>query len=264
MIATDFEYDGVLLSDLGFMICQFDESGGFVSSSAGSTLNITTVAQNSGRRHIIVGADYKDRNEQSFSICKRDGSRVTSDEYGLIMRWLNRSVFCELTILTLDWQRIHFMCTFNLAKVEHRGSIIGFDLTAITNSTFGWGDPIQDDFVIPSAGDSHDILDESDEIGYSYPDSIKITCNASGDLMIVNSTEPGRKTVITGCVTGEVIQFNGKTFEISSDSEDNIYDRFNYNYVRISNTSSNSTNSLTFSLPCDVSLTYTPVRKVVF
>lgn len=46
MTATDFEYDGILLSSICFIVCQFDESSGFASSSAGSTLTFTTVSQN--------------------------------------------------------------------------------------------------------------------------------------------------------------------------------------------------------------------------
>lgn len=264
MTATDFEYDGLLLSDLGFMICQFDESTGFNTSSAGSILDVTTIMQNSGRKHLLVNSKYNERCEPEFSICKKDGTQVSTDEFAFIMHWLNRPQFSELTILTPEWQRIHFMCVFNVNKVEHRGKIIGFKLTAITNSAFGCGDPIQLDFEISESNGTQDILDESDEIGYEYPDYLKIVCNSAGDLVISNSMEASRKSIFSGCVAGETIEINGKTMEVSSTSDSNIYDRFNYNYPRIENTALNSINSFTFSLPCSVSLTYTPTRKVVF
>lgn len=264
MTATDFEYDGLLLSDLGFMICQFDESTGFASSSAGSNLDVTTIMQNSGRKHLIVNSSYQDSYSPTFSICKKSGGQISTDEYGFIMHWLNRPKFCKLVILTPDWQQINYMCVFNLEKVEHRGKIIGFNLTAITDSAFGWGDPIQDDFVIETAYGTHDILDESDEIGYAYPDSLKITCQGDGDLIVSNSIEPDRRMKISDCTSGEIIELNGKTFEVSSSTDDNIYDRFNFTYLRIANTSLDAINTLRFTLPCSVSLIYTPARKVVF
>ena len=264
MTATDFEYDGLLLYDIGFMICQFDESTGFTSSSAGSNLNVTTIMQNSGRKHLLVNSKYSDKCEPEFSICKKCGAEVSTDEFAFIMHWLNRPQFSKLTILTPDWQQISFMCVFNVDKVEHRGKIVGFNLTAITNSAFGCGDEIQADFEIQAANGTQEILDESDEIGYTYPDYLKITCAATGDLVITNSVEPTRETVFSNCSAGEVIEVNGKTLEIKSSSESNIYDRFNYNYLRISNTLLDAINTLKFSLPCSVSLIYTPARKVVF
>lgn len=264
MTAADFEYDGLLLSDLGFMICQFDEATGFSSSSAGSTLDVTTVIQNSGRKHIMVGSTYKDANEPEFSICKKDGSIITTDEYGLIMHWLNRAAFYKLTILTADWQQISFMCTFNIEKVEHRGRIVGFNLMAITNSTFGWGDQLDYEFSIPAADGSYDILDESEEIGCLYLDSLEVTCSGAGDLCIINSIEPDRKTIVKDCAAGEIIKFDGKTLVVTSSVDPKIYDRFNFNYVRIANTLIDSINTLSFSIPCTVKLSYTPARKVVF
>lgn len=264
MITSDFEYDGQLLSSLGFMICQFDESGGFNTSSAGSDLTITTVAQNGGKRHALVDARYKTNFETTFSICKIDGSAVSTGEYEYIMRWLNRQTFNELVIFPMDTEAVHFNGTFNVDKVEFRGSIVGFTLDFISDSVFGWGDEIIAGFTISSANDTYTIVDESAEIGYLYPDQIKITLSSAGTLIITNSIEPQRETIIKNCIAGEVITIYGRTLYIDTSASRNIYDSFNFVYPRLANSITESKNKLTFSLPCAVSIAYTPSKKVVF
>ena len=265
MTASDFEYDGLLLSSICFMVCQFDEGSGFQSSSAGSTLTMTTISQNNGRRKYIVNSVYEDVFSPTISICKPDGSTVTTDEYEFIMHWLNRPDFHKLTIMTPEWQRINFNCTCaNIEKVEFRGRIVGFNLQFQADSAFGWGDQISEEFTIPSANGSYEINDQSDELGFLYPDSMEISCSNAGDMTITNTAEPERATTISSCTNGETILINGTTLEITSSTGRNVYDSFNFNYPRIVNSVMDSINTFTFSLPCSVTISYTPIRKAVF
>ena len=41
-----------------------------------------------------------------------------------------------------------------------------------------------------------------------------------------------------------------------------IQNDFNYNFFRISNTEDKIVNDITFSIPCEVELTYSPIKKV--
>lgn len=265
MTATDFEYDGLLLSSICFMVCQFDEGSGFQSSSAGSALTMTTVSQNNGKRKYIVNSIYEEVFSPTISICKPDGSTVTTDEYEFIMHWLNRPDFHRLTIMTPEWQRINFNCTCSsIEKVEFRGRIVGFNLQFQADSAFGWGDQISEEFVISSANGSYEINDQSDEIGFIYPDSLEIQCSSVGDLTIKNSAEENRATTIKQCSNGETITINGRTLEITSSTGRNVYDYFNFNYPRIVNSVLDTINTFSFSIPCTCKITYTPVRKVVF
>lgn len=262
MTASDFQYDGVNLSDEGFMICQFDESPGFSSSSAGATMEVTTVPQFSGRKYVNVGTSYDERFTTTFSICKINGKPVTTTEYSSIMRWLNRPEFHSLTIMSTLYQDVTFHCTFNIEKVEFCGSIVGFNLLLISDSAFGWGDQVSYEFNIGAAGGVYEINNTSDEIGYIYPDYLKITCAADGDLVIANALE-NRSTEIKGCSNGEVLEFNGNTMAFKSSTGRNVYDSFNFNFLRLATTYDNRTNAFTFSIPCSVELTFTPTKKVV-
>lgn len=54
MYATDFEYDGKKLSDMGFLICNFDSNGLNVINT-GSKITFNKVAMHSGKKYSLVG-----------------------------------------------------------------------------------------------------------------------------------------------------------------------------------------------------------------
>ena len=235
MQAVDFKYDNRLLSDLGMEIVHFDGSTGFASSSAGSTLNISTIAKSGGRVHSVVGAHYDDVFMAEIDICKPDGATITMEEYRFIMHWLNRKEYHELIIMTDLWSPIHFNGTFDeITKVEHCGRIVGFTLHFTSNAPFGFGTQIQDTFYL-NENTSHRIEDNSDERGDIPFDSFVITCGDSGDLELTNAFD-NRKTVIKNCTVGEVITINGKTMTVTSSLNRNVYDDFNFVYPMLSTT----------------------------
>ena len=103
------------------------------------------------------------------------------------------------------------------------------------------------------------INDTSYEEGYIYP-HMEIIVNADGDLHIHNAIE-NRNTIISGCLTDEIITMDYPVIQ-SSISSHNIQNDFNWNFFRIANTYDNSRNDLTISLPCSIKLTYSPIVKV--
>lgn len=263
MIATDFMYDGIFLSDFGYIMCRFDDSGGLNTTSAGSQLTFNKVAVGNGERYYIAGAHYDECFETSFDICKCDADTVTLDEYSSLMRWLNRKEVHELLIRTTEWDAIRYYGTFNVSKIEVEDRIIGFTLYFTSNSPFGRMAQETDTFTISSADGSIVIYDESDEIGFIYPDYLEIKCNSGGDLTITNSMD-GRMTSIKGCAKGEVIVFDGTVSTVTTSAQRKILNSFNFVFPRIGNTAATAENRWTFSLPCDVTLKYSPIRKVVF
>ena len=295
MKAVNFEYDGRYLSDVGFEIVQFDESGGFQYTTAGSELSLSTISTHGGKRHYLVNAVYDEVFVGNISICKPDGSTVSSSEYSFIMRWLNKKTFAPLKILTSDLGDVNFVGTFaSIDKVEHLGRIIGFNLTFTTNAPFGWGDQETDSFNISSSS-PHVITNISEESGELPFDELIITCNAAGTLKLTNEAN-GLTTIITGCTSGEVITINGQLLTVTSSTGRNVYDSFNFVYPQLTNTTSldsvigvdtttyivtrsneevvtrsgenilvyGPVNGFTSTLSCDIIAKYTPIRKVVF
>lgn len=267
MTCTDFQYDGIRLSDLGYMICQFDESGGFASSTAGSQLTFAKVSRNSGRYYLLAGSRYDVPFETSISICKPTGKAFTVAEYAELMRWLNRPDFHDLYIgyddAESEYDDIHFRGTFNVDKVEFRGKLIGFDLTFTSDGPFAYGEQRTYNFTL-NGSNTYTIYEESDEIGYVYPDSLVVTCTEDGDLRLTNSIE-NRSTSIENVSANEALTFEATVSTLtSSDSSHAVMNDFNFTFFRLANTLEERANVISSNIACTVALTYTPRRKVVF
>ena len=123
---------------------------------------------------------------------------------------------------------------------------------------------LQDDVVFSgelNANGNVTINDLSTEIGYIYPTLI-ISCLDSGNLSIYNDFDQ-RTTTINNCSANEKIVFSKYLQIESSESSHNVYDDFNYTFLRIGNNFVTGENVLTFSLPCEYIITYNPIRKVL-
>lgn len=263
MTATDFEYAGEFLSEHGFMICQFGESSGFATSSAGSKLSFGKTAQGTSKRFVFSSVKYDTAFEGPISVCKQDGGFVTEEEYSSMLRWLNRTVPNELRIIDPLYWDIFFTGSFNIDKVEHRGKVVGFTINFVSTAPFGHLCPITEKFSLDGKK-TKTIIDFSDEVGYVYPSDMKIICTEDGDLKIHNSIED-RTMVILNCLNGEEIRLDCENQIIQTSNEDHkICDDFNFLFFRLANNYETNENILSSNIPCEVMFTYKPNKKVVF
>ena len=69
MIVYDFEFDGIRLSDMGFVICNFDKSQ-METTSSGSEIAFNTVKTLNGCKYELVKSTYDTCLQTIFSICK--------------------------------------------------------------------------------------------------------------------------------------------------------------------------------------------------
>lgn len=265
MKSTNFEYDGLLLSDKGFMICTFS-SDGISTVSGGSNITFNTISKQHGVINELVSTDYQDVLTTTFHICKNPcGGRIQQDqfitleEYRDLMRWLNRKEYLEFRFLDDEWYYVFFEGTFNINQIIYMDNIVGLELTLITNRPFAIGQERKIIINNVLENGTYIIKDDSDEIGYIYP-KMKITCNSSGNLSINNSIE-NRTTYIKSCSYGEVLTFDYPVIS-SSLTHANLQNDFNWNFFRLANTFDNNKNELTISIPCDIEITYRPIIKV--
>lgn len=268
MKALDFKYDGCYLSDFGCIVCTF----GAVDKeeySIGSQITFNTTPVNFGKRNYLTSIKYEECITAEFEICKNVDNLMdkkmryfTVEEQRELSRWLNRSSFLPLEIIDCGYETICFEGSFNLSKIEVANNVLGFLLELTTNRPFALGHTFTKRATVSSAGGSLNIQDMSDEIGYVYPD-ITITCNESGDLSISNSMD-SRVTKISNCSSGEKITIGSNLLISTSNTthQKTIMNDFNFVFPRISNTFKSRSNTLTFSIPCDVVVSYSPVRKV--
>lgn len=273
--AIDLNYDGISLSDFGFIVCDFDHSDGATIAEAGSTIEFNKISYNNGKKWSLVNAKYNDCIQTTFDICKdpdysENGDlSISDDEYRDIARWLNRKEFCKLFFIYDDPDNRDFRyynASFNLQKIKIAETLCGIRLTMETDKPFGYGQEKKHVLDVVNTSATYEIKDMSDEIGILYP-SVTIQCVESGNLTITNKDDINGSsficnTVIKNCSAGEIITFNGETGIIESSliSHD-IANDFNYDFFKLSNSYKNRNNYLSFSIKCVFNLTYSPVVK---
>lgn len=266
MKAYDFEYDGLRLSDKGFMICKFD-SDSVETISNGSEITFNTVSTMNGQKHELTSSEYGDCLTATFQICKNictyDESAVSLDDMRDIMRWLNRKSFHKFKLRDDEYTNIYFEASFNVSKIEVGGFIRGFELEMFTNRPFGFREPVTININNLQAEEIKTIYSQSDEEGYLYPD-MEIAIESDGDFKMYNSMEPDREMNIANCKAGEVIKINYPLISSSlgEDRTTKIQNDFNWVYFRIATLFKNRLNNITTSLPCSMKIKYTPIVKV--
>lgn len=262
MKSYNFEYDGLKLSDFGFIICNFG-SEGLQTISNGSQITFNTVSSLNGAKHELTSTEYNNCLESVFQICKNpcdsNNSEISIEELRALSKWLNRKGFYKFKILNDEYLDIYFEASFNISKIEFNGKLCGLELSLKTNRPFALQEPKKITLKNLEANGEKSIIDYSDVEGYIYPE-IEITINESGDFSIYNAIED-RTTFIANCVVGEVIKMNYPIIE-SSVSSHEIQNDFNWNFFRIANTFRNNINKLIISLPCTIKLNYSPTVKV--
>lgn len=263
MKAYDFSYNGVRLSDLGYMICRFD-SGGIDTVSVGSEISFNTIPTLNGIKHELTSSSYEDCLSFTLQICKNqcdrnDDLEISVDEFRDLMRWLNQKNFYKFRIINDEYTGIYFEASFNVSKVEADGKIIGLELEAVTNRPFAVQDPVIMKFDNSTPNVVRSFNSVSDESGFIYPD-MKIEIKQDGDLTI-NSITEGRNTVIKGCKAGEIITIDHPVIK-SSDAKHKVQNDFNWVFYRVSTTFKDTKNKFTASLPCIITMTYSPIAKV--
>ena len=269
MYAKDFEYDGHKLSDFGFIVCSFNGAGDVETVSAGSEITFNKVSHHQGKKQSLTSTKYERCIQSVFQICKNPcaGSKsiITDEEYRNIMRWLNRREFLPFKPIFSDEQKedVYYNASFNVNKIMANGKLYGLELNMETDKPFGYGSLITEDWTVSTenTGTEINIIDESDEIGCTFPKVI-VTCSEDGDLHIKNITE-GCETVVKNCKADETVAIDGTSQTIMSSmlEEHDIAADFNYEFFRIGNSYSNRENKITVSLPCDISIMYYPIIK---
>ena len=268
MNALDFEYDGLTLSEFGCVICTFDSSD-LDNVTMGSVISFNTTYVRGNKKFVTHSFSYKECLETDFSNCKDPCVNETElnkyfsvEEQRAIMRWLNRGEYLRFRPVDEEYEDLYYEGSFyNIEKIEMGDRVVGFQLFLTTNSPFALHAPKEFRFDIESANGFYTIPDISDDIGYTYAD-LEITCKQAGELKITNSMD-GRITSVKNCKSGEKISMKDMIIETSDTThQESIMDDFNFEFLRISNTFRNRTNKLTFSIPCSVTLKYTPTMKV--
>lgn len=269
MYLTDFLYDGVKLSSLGYLVGSAVTSNN-ESASAGSKLELQTVVNHGNHLTGIVNATYNENITVTFDIIKFQCNDAASyemedTEIANMVRWLNRKEWHKFKPLynDLSFPTTYFMGTFTeISTIIKGGIVVGLTLTLTTNAPYGFMEFNDNEFTISSSNGSFTIYDLSDELGNKYPEKVIINVSNIGDFSITNNLN-NRTTTIKNCVANETITLDCINKIITSDkAHPHLYNDFNYIYPMLTNTVLNNENIFTATLPCTVSIEYKPIRKV--
>lgn len=181
MKAYDFEYDGIKLSEKGFMICSFD-SKGVETISNGSVISFNMVPTLNGFKHNLMSAVYEDCLETTIQICKYSCSEgikeISSVEFREMTRWLSRKKFLKFKILDEDYIDLYFEATFNISRIEIDGRLYGLELEVMTNRPFALKEPRTINIKTQTAYCWEKFDDDNNKLGYvtsnvgsTYPDN---------------------------------------------------------------------------------------------
>lgn len=270
MYLTDFIYDGVKLSSLGYLVGSAVTSNN-ESASAGSKLELSTVYNRGNYITSIVDATYKEQITATFDIikyaCNDTADSIVEDrEISYIMRWLNKPQYCKFKPLYDDasFPDVFFMGTFTeINTIQKGGNVVGFTLTFTSNAPYGYAD--YDDISFSLEKNIPFIYyDESDADGIHYPESMIIEISGNDDFQLYNDLTK-KKTIINNCI-GDTITFDciHKTVLSNKSSQHTTFFK-DFNYVFpgfISSYITGEPNILTSTMNCDVTLIYKPIRKV--
>lgn len=267
MNMIDFDYDGKRLSDYGCIIVSIVTSFND-SISLNSNIIFDSVKNKSTHIDRIITTDYESPSPVSFDICKNkciSKDRTFTDiEISHIMRWLNKKQYKKFKPIYDDgsYTDIYYEGSFNVSAIKLGGEIIGLTLSFIQNSPFAYTEEKILNFSIKNKGDTFSFYNTSDEDGYLYPLSVEIELKGSGTLNIKN-IEDNYSTNIKNCKSGEIITFDCKNKIIKSNiAHSTLPNDFNYNYPRFISSDGNMENICTVSIPCDIKIVHSLVRKV--
>lgn len=263
----DFYYCGHTLSEYNGIIGDINGSSAGDPVDIGSVLSFNPVELKPLKKRKSVYTTYDDYVEKQFSFFKNPCSGLSyysRGEVAEIIRWLNQPRYERFVPMYTDtaWPVVHYYASFNVQPITYQGNVIGFQLNMTTNAPFGYYEE-----VTFSAVDTLEMEDTSDEQGFIYP-TCSIEMSHNGHIILTNSRDIDNKTIISNCVSGEIITLNGERGTItSSETHSNLYDDFNYVFPKIWNKmESDGTNHRLniFSAnrsDTNITITYEPISK---
>ncbi|MDE6312805.1 MAG: hypothetical protein K2M46_04185 [Lachnospiraceae bacterium] len=268
---TDFEYAEEKLSDYGMIVCNFNNSG-METVSSGADITFQQIKPGKSSKFHLYSSTYDSCYSATFQICRNpcstasDGDMYLSPELvSALQRWLcRRNGYNRFKIYQNGLEHIYWNAAFNSKQIVLNGQIIGLELTMTTNAPYAYMDEVSARYEC-LAGTSFDFYDTSDEEGYIRPD-VKIQMLSSGVFRLENSMD-NKIMKISNCTIGEIITIDGQNQIITSSvPSHNISGDFNYFFPKIWNHyekgGTNNLNIFTPSLDCNITITYSPIRKV--
>ena len=266
----DFEYADRRLSDFGCIMCHINTNAGINDVEIGCDITFNTVKNNNSSIQSITSSSYDSVYTTEFEIMKSTCNNsediyFTSLEVRALIKWLNRREYAKFRPINdiSDESDVYYYGSFNIKQVQIGDKILGLHLTFTANAPYGFSEPNHLRYMILKNDDTFEIDAESDELGIIYP-TVSIRNFYDNDVKITNITT-GTSLFIRNCKADETIILNGEYKLISTDNEahkSTLPNDFNYEYLDFLIDEIYSPNIYEVSVPCEISINYSPIRKV--
>lgn len=271
MYITDFEYAGHRLSEFSCVACHVGSSVDLNEIDIGCNITFNTVTNNHSSVRSITSSTYDNVYTTTFEVtkdfCNLDGDDIYFSplEVRELIRWLNRREYYKFTPFDLNNEltNVSFYGSFNVTPLSYGEHTVALRLEFTSSSPFGYADPIESKYMLLQGDEQIYLFGDSDEYTTLYP-KITVKCFASGSLKITNRLTQN-EVIVLNCVNGETITLDGEYKIIDTDNEkhkDTLFNDFNYSYFDILVSEYDSENIYDVSLPCEITISYSPIRKV--
>lgn len=198
-------------------MCEIGSSGS-VKTYGGAEVVFSYAPIVLGYRQAITGSRYEKTLSATIQICKdpekfsEEEMYVRPEEYREIARWLGRRQFLWFHAIDdsePDRPQPWFRATFTVKRVDAGGRTVGIELNMNTDSPFGYGEEIEENYVFTADNLTKVIEDKNEEPGNIWPE-MELVCQTDGSIVLTNKMT---KCVfyMKNCVSGELISQSGDT-----------------------------------------------------
>ena len=285
MIATNFEFNGIQAKDIDLYICNINNDFYNGTFTAGSNVTFKTSKATNNYRNVFHGSTYEEVYTTNFQVIKMKNCNIeaiSAEEKAYYLRLLQRKDgYKYLRFFEEGYENIYYNAKLSLEWIEFNGLTYGANISVECDAPFGYS-KLQTYDVTVTKGNTFDLYDDSDELGFVIPELTEIKINSNGNLVIKNQLEDfystnHYQTEIRNCVAGETMIINGVNKQITSSSHPTIANDYNYNPIRILNLDDNiihTTTTTTISnlrkniftvtgCNCTIHMAYRTIKKAV-
>ena len=233
MFTTDFVFDGKRASDMGLVICSFDDER---QPATGGEVEFEVVKPPENDKFEFYGAQYTSPLEWNISIMKNpckyeENLYFTNEDERMIYKWLQQRdgyhwfCFCEKD----EDAEVFFQVKINLQPHVVSGHTIGFDMIITANSAFGYS-ALKKKKATINKNTSFTLYIDTDTNAYILPE---FNITGSGTFYISNNNDPKRNHV-----NKTAADFKSVSGTIYMNSEFGVIDgvepeNFNWRFLRL-------------------------------
>lgn len=170
------------------------ELNGAGESTSNASNDVSVLTQKIYRKPIPLLLGVEQTPVLTFPFSAYCPDELTAPSFSDVSSWLwGQQSYKKLRICQNDISDIYFNCFLTAPQIMRVGNIIqSFTTTVLCDSPFAWKQPKTNTYTYTgySISDTIAFLNESANVGYTYPTTLTIVSNAfGGDITIINETD---------------------------------------------------------------------------